>query len=59
MSFEIKGNGPPVTMISGMASDCSVWSLQAPSFSMNFMTVLLDNRGAGKTDGPDRPIPSR
>ncbi len=55
MSFEIKGNGPPVTMISGLATDSSVWSLQVPSFSMNFMTVLPDNRGAGKTDAPNRP----
>ena len=53
MSFEIKGGQQPVTMISGMASDMSAWSLQAPSFALNFMTILVDNRGSGKTDTPD------
>src|SRR5512137_2436275 len=56
MNFEIKGGAQPVTMISGLASDMSSWSLQVPSFSLNFMTILLDNRGTGKTDAPDEPF---
>lgn len=55
MSFEINGQGTSTTLISGMASDISSWSMQVPSFSLNFMTVRLDNRGSGKTDAPDRP----
>jgi pimeloyl-ACP methyl ester carboxylesterase len=34
----------------------SSWSLQVPSFSLNFMTILIDNRGTGKTDAPDEPF---
>jgi 3-oxoadipate enol-lactonase len=56
MNFEIKGAGQPVTMISGMASGLSSWSLQVPSFALNFMTIILDNRGAGKSDSPDEPF---
>jgi 3-oxoadipate enol-lactonase len=55
MSFEINGMGQPTTMISGIASGISSWSLQVPSFALNAMTICLDNRGAGKTDAPDRP----
>ncbi|MDD1746448.1 MAG: alpha/beta hydrolase [Methanomassiliicoccales archaeon] len=56
MNFDIKGGGQPLTMISGMASDLSSWSLQVPSFALNFMTICLDNRGTGKTDTPDGPF---
>jgi len=55
MNFEIKGRGAPTTLISGMASDMSAWSLQVPSFTMNFMTICLENRGTGQTDAPNRP----
>ncbi|MDD1748092.1 MAG: alpha/beta hydrolase [Methanomassiliicoccales archaeon] len=55
MNFEINGMGQPTTMISGIASEISSWSLQVPSFSLNVMTICFDNRGAGKTDAPDRP----
>jgi len=55
MNFEINGMGQPTTMISGIASDISSWSLQVPSFALNVMTICLDNRGSGKTDAPDRP----
>jgi pimeloyl-ACP methyl ester carboxylesterase len=55
MNFEINGMGRPTTMISGIASGISSWSLQVPSFALNVMTICFDNRGAGKTDAPDRP----
>jgi 3-oxoadipate enol-lactonase len=55
MNFEIMGQGASTTLVSGMASDISSWSMQVPSFSLNFMTVCLDNRGTGKTDAPDHP----
>lgn len=55
MNFEINGKGAPATLISGMASDISTWSMQAPSFALNFLTVRFDNRGTGKTEAPDRP----
>lgn len=55
MNFEIRGKGQPTTLLSGMASNISTWSLQVPSFALNLMTICLDNRGTGKTDAPDRP----
>jgi 3-oxoadipate enol-lactonase len=55
MNFEINGKGAPATLISGIASDISTWSMQASSFALNFLTIRFDNRGAGKTEAPDRP----
>lgn len=55
MNFEIKGKGHPLMLISGIASDMSAWSLQVPSYALNFMTICLDNRGSGKTEAPEVP----
>lgn len=55
MNFEIKGQGEPLLLISGLATDMSTWSLQVPSYALNMMTICFDNRGTGKSDGPDVP----
>jgi len=55
LNFEIKGQGEPLLLISGLAADMSTWSLQVPSYALNMMTICFDNRGTGKSDDPDVP----
>jgi pimeloyl-ACP methyl ester carboxylesterase len=52
--YEIHGEGYPFVLIRGLSSSLNSW----PPYSINkfskfFKIILLDNRGAGKTDIPD------
>jgi 3-oxoadipate enol-lactonase len=58
--YEIHGEGKQtLTMIRGLGSDLSAWSPQIPEFAKHFRTIVLDNRGAGRTDKPDGPYSIR
>ncbi len=50
--YEESGSGEALVFITGFASVHMDWRLQVPFFSTRFRTVVLDNRGAGKTDKP-------
>ncbi|MCU0860755.1 MAG: alpha/beta hydrolase [Methanomassiliicoccales archaeon] len=53
MNFEVCGRGEPLLLISDLAMDRTLWSIQVPALSPILMTVAFDNRGTGKTDSPD------
>ncbi|MCL2890547.1 MAG: alpha/beta hydrolase [Methanomassiliicoccaceae archaeon] len=49
INYEITGNGIPVVLITGFASDMSFWDALTPALSDKYKVITLDNRGAGKT----------
>ena len=47
------GEGPPLVLLHGLASNCRIWDLAAPKLTDRFSVYALDQRGHGKTGGPD------
>jgi len=53
--YEVKGEGFPLLMINGMYENLDCWDPRLiDGLSGRFKLVLLDNRGAGRTDVSDR-----
>ncbi len=50
--YEVRGEGPPLLLISGTGHDHTFWSGQAPRFEQEFRCVVFDNRGVGESDAP-------
>ena len=51
--YEEHGKGDPVLLIQGLGYPSGMWFLQIPDFSQRFRTIVLDNRGVGRSDKPD------
>ena len=47
------GEGQPVALVHGLASNCRIWDLVAPILSRRFRVVALDQRGHGESFKPD------
>ena len=47
------GEGPPLVLLHGLASNCRIWDLSAPLLTSRFTVYALDQRGHGLTDGPN------
>ena len=47
------GDGPPLVLLHGLASNCRIWDLVAPLLRSRFRVVAPDLRGHGQTEGPD------
>ncbi len=55
--YEVRGKGFPLVMIHGLAANLDWWGNElglVEELSKRFMTVMFDNRGAGRTDVSDR-----
>ncbi|HYB06547.1 MAG TPA: alpha/beta hydrolase [Nitrososphaerales archaeon] len=53
--YEVHGEGIPLVMIMGLGANLDWWDPRmVQELSKRFMTVLFDNRGAGRTDVSDR-----
>jgi pimeloyl-ACP methyl ester carboxylesterase len=55
--YEVRGEGFPLVMIHGLAASLDWWGNElglVEELSKRFMTVMFDNRGAGRTDVSDR-----
>lgn len=50
--YEEYGGGAPVLFFSGVGGGTWSWYCQIPYFKQNYKIILLDNRGAGKSDKP-------
>jgi len=51
MYYEVKGKGFPLVMIQGMNGNLAMWDPRlVEGLSKHFKLVLLDNRGAGRTE---------
>ena len=54
--YEIHGKGKPVILIHGFGSTKDEWKLaQLGPLSEKFKVLIMDNRGAGKSDHPNEP----
>jgi pimeloyl-ACP methyl ester carboxylesterase len=47
------GDGPPVLLLHGLASNARIWDLAAPLLAERARVAALDQRGHGETDKPD------
>lgn len=47
--YEVQGDGPPLLLIAGTASDGASWAPLLPLLAPRFRLLLIDNRGAGRT----------
>jgi len=51
--YEEYGQGDPLVLISGLASDHTTWSEIAKIFANDFRVIIFDNRGIGETTVSD------
>lgn len=54
--YEIHGNGEPLVLIAGLASDSQSWLPIIDEFAKNYQVVIFDNRGVGRTKPMDADI---
>src|SRR5437764_634277 len=55
MYYEIHGDGEPLVLIVGLATDISEWEGIIGWLAKKYQVLAFDNRGAGRTDKPDTP----
>jgi pimeloyl-ACP methyl ester carboxylesterase len=53
LAYDIVGEGEPLLLIPGTGQGARLWSLQVPRYSERYRCIVLDNRGAGRSDVPD------
>jgi 3-oxoadipate enol-lactonase len=59
MYYETHAEGDPLLLIMGFGTDLTGWMFQTPEFSKEYRVIAFDNRGAGRTDAPDKPYSIR
>lgn len=55
MYYEVHGAGEPLLFICGLGSDISMFTPIIAPLARRWRVIAFDNRGAGRTDKPDRP----
>ena len=50
---EWDGDGRPLVLLHGLASNCRIWDLVAPLLATSLKVYALDQRGHGESDSPD------
>jgi 3-oxoadipate enol-lactonase len=53
--WEEHGRGDPLLLIMGLGATLDLWHRVTPMVSATYRTILLDNRGAGRSDAPPGP----
>ena len=54
ISYQVTGNGDPLVMIMGLTANMDWWDPELlDQLSSRYRLLLLDNRGAGRTDAPE------
>ncbi|MCE7733965.1 MAG: alpha/beta hydrolase [Candidatus Heimdallarchaeota archaeon] len=54
--YEITGNGEPLLLIAGITASTLIWPRYfVDKLSKKYQVIIFDNRGVGKTDGPNYP----
>ncbi len=48
-------DGPPLLMLHGLGTDQLGWMLQRRPFNARYRTIMVDNRGSGRSDKPPGP----
>jgi pimeloyl-ACP methyl ester carboxylesterase len=55
MYYEVRGDGPPLVLILGLAGTMAEFGGVIDALAVDFQVLAFDNRGAGRTDKPDVP----
>ncbi len=50
--YETQGDGPPLLMHPGFGCNRSIYRANIPALAAHFRTIVLDPRGAGRSDAP-------
>lgn len=53
--YEVRGQGEPVLLIPGLGGDGRFWEPVADRLEGQFRLLLVDHRGAGRSDRPEGP----
>src|SRR5271155_3320601 len=53
--WDEQGHGAPVLLIMGLGYTSHMWHRTRPVLAQHYQTVVLDNRGVGKSDVPPGP----
>jgi pimeloyl-ACP methyl ester carboxylesterase len=53
---ERRGEGPDVLLIAGLSDPAEAWQFQLEGLADRYRLTAFDNRGAGRTPLPDRPL---
>ncbi|MEO8485513.1 MAG: alpha/beta fold hydrolase [Betaproteobacteria bacterium] len=56
LHYALRGNGPPLLLVAGLASDASSWLTVGEPLASRFLAITPDNRGAGRTRPQDGPV---
>lgn len=59
LAYDVTGDGPPLLLVAGQASDRSVWDLVTGDFAAHHRVIRFDHRGTGLSDAPDVPYSTR
>ncbi len=51
--YEVHGEGEPLLLVAGLASDSQSWQPIVDDLSQNYYVITFDNRGAGRTKPQD------
>ena len=57
--YEIHGQGEPLVLIEGLASDHNAWGPHLDALTKHFRCLIFDNRGMGHTDKPESEYTTR
>lgn len=55
MYYEEHGQGEPLVLVMGLSADGSLWEEHVAAYADHFRCIVLDNRGAGRSDKPPGP----
>ncbi|MCB4770107.1 alpha/beta hydrolase [Ancylobacter sp. Lp-2] len=53
--YDVRGSGAPVVLIPGLGGDGRFWGPVAERLEVRFRLILVDHRGAGRSDRPEGP----
>ncbi len=53
---EIRGQGPAVVLLHGLADTHDLWRNQVPALEQRFLTIAVDHYGHGRTPLPPEPL---
>ena len=55
LHYEVRGRGPPLLLLAGLASDSLSWLTVGEPLAARFRTIAPDNRGVGRTRPQEGP----
>jgi pimeloyl-ACP methyl ester carboxylesterase len=53
LAFDVVGEGEPLLLLPGTGQGARLWALQVPVYSERHRCIVVDTRGAGRSDVPD------